>query len=286
MPVDRAAGPPGLMAVKFGGSIVTDRAGICALREERVGGFARALAEHVRTAPGPAPLVLLGGGSFAHPFARHVIGATDPAERASQAARMIEAIDTLRGRFVAACREAGLDATGWSEQALFGVDRSGPFARAGAVAEVAACGGIAVLTGGCIDRGGGDYVLLSSDDLPLLLCDQLGISRFAILTDVEGVMDRSGSGPSDALIEHVHAEEAEAALDYCGENKLGDMTGGMQRKVANCIQLIRRGIACYIGTGRTMEPDALAAIVAGTRRGTYFHIAAPTDVAAQPGEKI
>lgn len=272
------------MAVKFGGSIVTDRAGICALREERVRAFARALADYVRTAPAP-PIVLLGGGSFAHPFARQVVGAPDPAERAEAAARMIAALATLRERFVDACREAGLAAAGWSEQALFGVAADGSFARAEAVAALAARDAIPVLTGGCLDRGGGDHVLLSSDDLVLLLCDRLRISRFAILTDVAGVLDRGRSSAPDALIEHVPAEAAEAALEHCGTNKPGDMTGGMQRKIANCAQLIRRGIACYIGTGRALEPGALSAIAAGTRRGTYFHIAAPSGVAAQPGEK-
>jgi isopentenyl phosphate kinase len=262
--------------VKFGGSVLSDRTGLRAVRQKAMEACVGALARQARGAAVP-PVALLGGGSFAHPFASRAIDAPDAAGRRRGASQMTAALAELRARFVLACARAGLDAVALDEHDLFTWGEGGPRCDRAAAARAGGAA-VPVITGGCFDLGEGRYALLSSDDLAILLGDALALSFYVLLTDVPGLLDRRAPD-GGRLVARVPAARAMAAARLCGPGKPGDMTGGMRRKVLACGRLSRRGVPCYIGSGLAIEPDALRAIASGTRPGTYF------EPVAQPGER-
>lgn len=267
-----SAVPDGYLAVKFGGSIISDRSQFCKIDELKMRACVQSLAQYCRTASRP-PLVFLGGGSFAHPFAHQISADPNAASRRDQASLMTNALENLRSQFIAECSAAGLKATAWSEKTIFGHNGTTFFAIADAARLVTAAHEVHVMTGGCYKGKDADYEVLSSDDLAVLLSEFLPIARFAILTDVEGVIDFGSAGGRDRLVTDIPPYLAEDAIKYCRANKDSDMTGGMHRKLSNCFRLVQQGIPCYVGSAVELELDALSAIVAGTRSGTYFHAA-------------
>lgn len=277
-----AADPHGYLAIKLGGSILTDRDQHCAINQQALHRCARAVAHYCQTAR-RLPLVFLGGGSFAHPFAHQIAVAADDASRSRHSMQMAAALEDLRQHFAGACRAVGLNPRLWRETDLFGHDNIQFVTRPAAAQIAAEPAALHVLTGGSLNRTDGSTALLSSDDLAVLLCQRLPIARFAILTDVAGVIDFARFAQ---LVADIPAHQATAALQYCGANKESDMTGGMNRKLQNCIQLVQVGIPCYVGNAVELERNALSAIASGTRRGTYFHAALVDDIRLDAGEQL
>lgn len=274
MTTDRllSAAPDGYLAIKFGGSIISDRTQFCKINESKMRACVQALAYYCRTVSQP-PLIFLGGGSFAHPFAHQISADPDVKSRKDQAAMMTIALEDLRSQFIAQCAAEGLAATAWSEKAMFGHNGTTFYAIGDSAQLVGMKHNVHVMTGGCYKYSDTDYEVLSSDDLAALLSEYLPIARFAILTDVEGVVDFGRAGRPNRLVTDIPAYLAKDAINYCRANKASDMTGGMHRKLSNCSRLVQQGIPCYVGSAMELELDALSAIVAGTRTGTYFYAA-------------
>ena len=285
MTIDRVLStvPNGYLAVKFGGSIISDRTQLCKINESKMRACVQSLAHYCHTASQP-PLVFLGGGSFAHPFAHQISADLDVLSRKNQAAMMTIALENLRNQFIAECATAGLEATAWSEKAMFGHNGTTFFAIEDSARLVTLKRDVHVMTGGCYKCSDTDYEVLSSDDLAGLLSEHLPIARVAILTDVEGVVDFGSSVGLDRLVTDIPAYLAEDAIKYCRANKASDMTGGMHRKLSNCFRLVQQGIPCYVGSAMELELDALSTIVAGTRSGTYFHAAISNSSTVFAGE--
>ena len=257
------------LVVKFGGSIISDRNGKCCLNEVAVSACVASLRHYCEVA-GRLPIILLGGGSFAHPFAQVIKGNESIAAQISHAEQMDAALAELRQHFVDTCRAQKLPALPFREHDLFRVDVQGASVRPEQVHNLTVEQIIPVMTGGCFRLPDARYHLLSSDDLSALIHVQLPLSNYTVLTDVDGLIEGQGTTLA-RLIRDIPAAQASEALKHSSHNKVGDMTGGMKRKVANCARLVRQGVACYVGNGLQLEPDALCMIAAGQRKGTYFH---------------
>jgi glutamate 5-kinase len=110
-----------------------------------------------------------------------------------------------------------------------------------------------------------------NDTLAGLVAGCVEAELVAMLTDVEGLYDRSPSEPGAALLHDVPRVTAEVERMAGGAGSERSV-GGMATKVKAARRLAAQGVATALLSGR--RPRALAALLAGERIGTVFARAA------------
>ncbi len=110
-----------------------------------------------------------------------------------------------------------------------------------------------------------------NDTLAALVAGCVEAQLVAMLTDVEGLYDRSPAQPGAALIHDVArvTGEVERMAGGAGSER---SVGGMSTKVKAARRLAAQGVATALLSGR--RPHALAALLGGERVGTVFASAA------------
>jgi len=255
----------GLVLLKLGGSLLTEKTGVEVLRPAVLERLAREIAEFAREAPGRL-VVGHGSGSFGHVAAhRHgIAGGLRDAAQLPGIAQTQDRAAALHRHVVAALLEAG---------AL-------PFSIAPSSSVVAA-GGEAVAFADeplllALDRGllpvlYGDVVMdrlqgvaiASTERLFALLARQLHergrtIARAVWLGETDGVYDRDGR-----TLPQLSAETLAGAAESIGGASGTDVTGGMRHRVDTALELARLGIPSLVANGLT--PGLLGRALRGER---------------------
>ncbi len=106
-----------------------------------------------------------------------------------------------------------------------------------------------------------------NDTLAALVAGCVEADLVAMLTDVEGLYDRSPDQPGAALLHDVPRVTAEVERMAGGAGSERSV-GGMATKVKAARRLAAQGVATALLSGR--RPGALAAVLGGERVGTVF----------------
>ncbi len=242
---------PEPVLLKLGGSIVTDKRGDCAVDEETLARCAATLA-----AAEFAGLVVHGAGSCGHPEARRY-GLAHGADRSNREGIAVthEAVGTLNRAFVGALRRAGLEAIGVHPLAACTAEdgRIVSF-ELEPLGLLLGLGCVPVLHGDVVmDRTRGACIV-SGDQLVSYLAPRLGLTRIGLATDVRGVL------ANGAVIPRLTRSTASALV--IGASSRTDVTGGMQGKVRELLELADAGVSSHV-----FALDRLGDFLRGTPHG-------------------
>jgi glutamate 5-kinase len=114
-----------------------------------------------------------------------------------------------------------------------------------------------------------------NDKLSALLLTHIDADLLVLLSDVDGLYDRSPSDPRAALLNSVERIDEDVLALACGSNGRG--RGGMLSKLESARIALEAGKPVIIANGRT--PQVLERILAGEAIGTRFGKAAAHEVA-------
>lgn len=260
----------GVVLVKLGGSLITDKRRPRTPREETIRDLATATARlHPRLAGG---LVLgHGSGSFGHVAAAHHRVGEEGLEDAERRAGIVE----TQAR-AAELHRIVLEALRWAGVPAFSfAPSSAAVAAGGKIATLEAEPVLLALSLELVPVAYGDVVLdrergggiLSTETVLAALARHLVAAGRPVLRAVwagttPGVCDGSGR-----TIRRIRSGEAEAARRAAGESGATDVTGGMAHRLDVALALARGGIPSWIGDGGDAA-RVEAAILGGEPEGT------------------
>lgn len=256
--------PAGLVLLKLGGSLITDKERPDTARREVIRRLAGEIAGALR-GPGALRLVLgHGSGSFGHTAAaRFRLGAESQGEGGP------EGVSRVQERAAALHRQV-LDALLAEGASPFSVAPSSVLVAAGGLpVRCEAEPLLLALEGGLLPVVYGDvvmdrerrYAIASTEAVFLALAEELGrhgvrIARALWAGATDGVLGRGGE-----RLEEVRADAAEAALAAAGGAAGTDVTGGMRHRLEAALELARRGVPSLVFDGGV--PGRLAAALRG-----------------------
>jgi isopentenyl phosphate kinase len=249
--------------VKLGGSILTDKAGNCAINHDRLAAIAQAIAAWRED----EVILVHGAGSCGHPEAKqhHLdIGLDQNNKQGIYVTH--HAVRTLNDAVVSALRASGAEAIGIHplDACVANNGRIISF-ECGAVELLVQHGIIPVLHGDVgMDRSRGACII-SGDQLVRYLPQVMQIDRIGLATDVPGVLDGSGS-----VVPRIDRASA-CALDI-GTSGNTDVTGGMRGKIEELLALADSGIVSHI-----FHVSRLSDFLAGREHGGTVVCPPPQD---------
>lgn len=266
------AGARAVVAVKLGGSLITDKSGDAAPRDAVIARLATEVAE-IAGSIDERVVLGHGSGSYGHPTAaEHDLrrGAQTREERLGLAATQDRAA-RLHRRVTGALRDAGVPAFSVSPS-------SAAVARDGAVADFAAEALVRALEGGFLPVVYGDVMMdrvrgatvASTEAVLLRLAAALEdagwpVRRALWLGTTDGVLGRDGR--RIVRMEPDGSSDGGGVPAAVGGSSATDVTGGMRHRVETVLELASRGVESWIGDGR--PPGALRrALVGRPERGT------------------
>lgn len=227
---------PEAVLLKLGGSVLTTKGGPGAVREENLAMISRQIAGYCR-----APLLIVhGAGSCGHPEAhrfRLAEGLTN--ENREGVFTTHQAVTRLNRIVVAALREKGIEAIGihplHSCYAENGRIVSMEYRH---IIEMLSRGIVPVLHGDVVMDGIKGATIISGDQLVSYLGRALRFGRIGLATDVPGVL-------AEGVVIPV------LTPDTIGQVRLGssrhtDVTGGMEGKIRELLELARAGTCSEI----------------------------------------
>ncbi|EQD44191.1 Aspartate/glutamate/uridylate kinase domain protein, partial [mine drainage metagenome] len=245
--------------VKLGGSVLTRKRGVEALRPK----ILARLAGEIATARDRPLVVLHGAGSFGHPGARR-FGLTGPPEGRNDRVRGAAIVGTeVRRLHLAVLRAlvaAGANPVS-APMATHVLQREGrpvdidlkPFAT------VLERGAIPVAFGDVVPDDRWGFSILSADTLAVALATELRPDRVLFVSDVPGVLEPARPGPP-----RIYPELSEETLRRLRPGAAGvDVTGGIVGKVAAMQAIARAGIDAGLISG--LSDGRLARALRGER---------------------
>lgn len=254
---------PASIVIKFGGSAITDKAKICT---PKIDVIHRASADIAKSSK--RVILLHGGGSYAHPFAKRELARTGFSTRhglrtvseielnLEQLTRIIGVALLLHGRSFVPIRPM-------SCITLHNGEISKHFLQP---LTLALCRGTIPIIHGdvCLDDAKG-FAILSADRIASLLGKELSVSRVLFGCDVDGVRKNEHRG---TIVREVTKENHQTILKGIRDSRT-DATGGMHGKVSEAIRLASVGVESYIFNLR--EPKNLSLLLDGDSSiGTRF----------------
>jgi isopentenyl phosphate kinase len=254
---------PDVVAIKLGGSLITDKARPDTPRRDVLARLCREIAAVARGG-GPRLVVGHGGGSYAHTAAaRWEIGAGPvDAARAAGAGHTQARARALHALVVSALLDASALPFSLAPSSFL-VARSGRVDEAWIepLALALERGLLPVVHGDVVlDRDWGASVCSTESVFaavaPGLAGRGLGLTRAVWLGDTDGVLDETG-----ATIPEIAPSEVDAVAARTGGARGTDVTGGMAHRLRAAGALARLGVASWIGDGR--RPAIVAEAVAG-----------------------
>lgn len=249
----------GVVLVKLGGSLLTDKSGHERLR-------ARLIQRLMGELTGIPNLVLVhGAGSFAHPHVKKSgigLGPMTPRRRAG-VEDVRRALHDLESHVIAAARHAGLRAIPVSVaecRRVSGRLTGFPYA---AVRQALASGLVPVLHGDLVVDQELGYSVLGGDEIMWRLASKVRPDRVVFATDVDGVFDADPKAPGARLVTRVPRRTGASA-----RGRGSDVTGRMAGKLDHARRAARFGPVLIVN-GRV--PGRVGAALRG-RRVTGSHI--------------
>ncbi|MEM0444365.1 MAG: isopentenyl phosphate kinase [Nitrososphaerota archaeon] len=232
----------GLLVLKLGGSLVTEKRGGGVVREDAVRRIGAALA-----GVEGRPLILVhGGGGRVHEVAAEyqvALGAASPRGLEGFVKTSIET-RRLNLQVTQILADAGLRCVGLPSNAIF-LTRRGRIVSAALDPILAALdqGFIPVLNGDVVfDRELG-FTVLSGDTIAVDLSIRLDAERLVFAVDVDGVFDQLGEGA------RLIRELTRRTLASIRFGDVGDVTGGMASKVEEALRAAEAGVEVRVVNG-------------------------------------
>jgi isopentenyl phosphate kinase len=224
------------VVLKLGGSVVTDKAGDCAIRADRIAACAGEIAQR----PGVQVVLVHGAGSCGHPQAqRHRLDRGIPPGDIAGIPETHSAVERLNAAIVEALREAGREAVGIHPLghciAADGRLRDPDWRPVGLLLSL---GVTPVLHGDVVTDTVRGASIVSGDQLVASLARALSPDRVGLATDVPGVLGKGG-----AVVERIRRGEAGVPA---GGSRNTDVTGGMEGKLGELLALADAGISSSI----------------------------------------
>lgn len=253
-----------MQLVKLGGSVLTDKARLCAPRRAAIRRLARELA-----AVDDEVVVVHGAGSFGHILA-HRYRLNGPASpRKTKAAAVVQRdVRRLDAMVIDALLDAGLAAVPLPPSAVLGLDD-------GAVAAFQIAPFLDFLAQGFTPVTFGDVVrdrvrgvaVCSGDVIMLELAKALHPSRVVFAADVDGLFTADPKRRRGAVLLGKISEEDLTLMTF-GPAMGNDVTGGIEGKVRRMLDIAAHAPECLIVNGNVKNRlrDALRGkAVVGTR---------------------
>jgi len=246
-----------MLILKLGGAAITDKTSPNTARPTAIAAIANLLAKQ------PQPLVLVhGAGSFGHILAQEAalyLGYQGDYQRAALVQLQIQ-LQELNRLVVASLVQAGLPALTVHPASMCIMERgrlSGFFAEP--ILHMLKLGLLPVLYGDCVWDTAQGFGILSGDQLVVHLANLLGADRVAFGTNVDGVLDESGSPLAQFDL-------AAPASDQTQNPAQADVTGGMMGKLAEIGDLERRDMDVWVFN--LNDHAQLARVLSGEGAGT------------------
>ncbi len=258
--------------MKLGGSVITDKTRPFTKRKDEI----KRLAGEIHSARRELDLRLIvghGGGSYPHtPAAKFRVkeGRVAVGSSPHGVALVQDAAARLNRLVVAALIEAGEDAVSVQPSASILADASRIVSwDTGALEAMLDAGLLPVVHGDVVMDIAQGWSIASTEDLFLYLAAHLPVERVVIGSDVDGVLDRAGSGAKFDVITPRDLKRISASLQGAGTV---DVTGGMRSKVESLLKLAEeRGVESVILNAA--KPGLLEAALRGeTGVGTEIRI--------------
>jgi isopentenyl phosphate kinase len=223
--------------LKLGGSVITEKARPGVADHAAIS----SIAEEISKRADKDLLIVHGAGSFGHPEAA-AYGLTRGADRGNRKGIFLthQAVCTLNQMMVRALREAGVEAIGIHPLA-------GSFARAGRLESMEIrslrilmdIGVIPVLHGDVVMDAVQGACIVSGDQIVRYLAEKSGFTRVGLATDVPGVLD-----PAGRVVECI--TPGTAGSIPTGRSQHTDVTGGMEGKIRELLEMAEKGISSEI----------------------------------------
>ena len=246
----------GVVFLKLGGSLITDKTRPYAARREVIARLAGEVRQALEAAPDLGLLVGHGSGSFGH-WAARPYGTRQGVQTPTQ----------WRGYAEVAAAAARLDRIITDDFLKAGI----PVLSVQPSASARCQGGVlehldtypihAALTRGLVPLVYGDVALdsvrggtiISTEDIFLFLAGELHPARILLLGEVPGVL-----GPGGTVVPHITPADLPALHEVLSGSGGVDVTGGMADKVARMVELVQHHpeICVHILSGT--EPGLLA----------------------------
>ncbi|WP_019075327.1 amino acid kinase family protein [Streptomyces hokutonensis] len=242
-------GEPGLLVLKVGGSLLSDKRDTGETDWTAIDDYAGLLADLVAAFPGRVVLVT-GGGALCHPVGLRIKAAVDDPYAA---VALTEPAFLMRWAWTTRLRARGVRAVPLQVTSLLEERPDGSRVCHGAVVgRLLAEGALPVLSSDCYLTAEGTLRILSSDDVPAVLLDLgAGPVRVVALTDVDGIHT---GGPGSPVLAHLDPDELAAARALFWTDAW-DATGAMEGKVEALADSARRGAECVITRGDRTAAD-------------------------------
>ena len=224
------------VVLKLGGSVVTDKAGDCAVRTDRIGECAGEIARR----PGIQVILVHGAGSCGHPQAhRHRLDQGVPPGDLAGIPETHHAVADLNRAVVDALRRAGREAVGIHPLghcvAASGRLQHPDWRQVGLMLSL---GVTPVLHGDVVMDTVRGASIISGDQLVSSLARALSPDRVGLATDVPGVLGGTG-----AVVGRIRRGEGKG---LAGGSRNTDVTGGMEGKLEELLALADAGISSSI----------------------------------------
>jgi isopentenyl phosphate kinase len=259
-----------LVFIKLGGSLITDKTIEASFRQDVVERLAAEIAQALQQQPDLRLVIGHGSGSFGHFAAKHYN--TINGVYTSEAWRAFAHVATVAGELNHLVAKT-LDSVGipvWCIQ-----PSASAYSRDGDLVSLVAFPvkraverGLVPLLYGDVSldevRGG---TIISTERILAHLALQMPVERILLLGEVEGVYDVNRQRIPE--ITHANIADIEAAL---GGSAGTDVTGGMETKVRDMLQLTQRvrGLTIRVMDGR--QPDLLRrTLLDQAQPGTLLH---------------
>ncbi|MDD1664830.1 MAG: isopentenyl phosphate kinase family protein [Methanomicrobiales archaeon] len=224
------------IVLKLGGSVVTDKAGDCAIRNDRIA----ACVQEIARRPEIQVVLVHGAGSCGHPQAhRHRLDQGVPPGDVAGISETHRAVADLNMAVVDALMRAGREAVGIHPLGHC-------VAAAGRLQDqdwrpvdlMLSLGMTPVLHGDVVMDTTRGASIVSGDQLVASLARALSPDRVGLATDVEGVLGKDG-----VVVDRISRGRG---LGLAGGSRNTDVTGGMEGKLAELLALADAGIGSSI----------------------------------------
>jgi len=255
--------PPlrGLISLKLGGSVITDKGSYLKANRPAI----RRLAKEIGESCLPQILIVHGGGSFGHPLAEKY-RIKEGFEREEQLLGFCEVrmamielnhliVDALLRRHVPAVPLFPCSYVTTFKGRIQNVELT-PFR------ELLRRGFTPVTCGDAVSDHALGFTILSGDQLISRLSVNLKVGRLVVGVDVDGVFTSDPNINPDAdLIERLSLREMKKLVSSLGRSTSTDVTGGMFGKISELIAAVENGIEVIIVNAS--KPGRLLAALEG-----------------------
>lgn len=241
--------------LKLGGSAITHKAKPQIANLQVIENLAREIAE----AKTPRLIIVHGGGSFGHPFAKRY-AINEGFKDSSQVvgfAETHEAMTVLNSLVVKALIRNNIPAVSVAPSSFI-VTKSGRIEKldTSIITRLLDMNFVPVLYGDAVLDSEKGFAILSGDQLVAKLAIVLDAERIVIGVDVDGLFTVDPKDDASAkLIPRIRVSDLRKSQSYAESAKATDVTGGMQGKIIEVIPAIEHGVPTIIV--KATKPDTV-----------------------------